>query len=104
MSTATRAFLVGTAFLSLTAALPPSLIASPPARIQCCRTVSGTAICQVKSPRACQNNGGINIGRGPCSPNPRPAPPTTPPPSPPTTTTPPPTRPAPRGPPGPPPP
>jgi len=77
MSTATRAFLVGTAFLSLTAALPPSLIASPPARIQCCRTASGTAICQVKSPRACQNNGGINIGSGTCSPNPCAAPTTT---------------------------
>jgi hypothetical protein len=43
MSTATRALLAATAFFSLTAALPPGIIASPPAATQCCRTFGGIA-------------------------------------------------------------
>src|SRR2546427_12323725 len=70
MCTATRALLAAIAFFWLTAALPPSIIASTPAAIQCCRTVHGAAICQVKNPRSCQQSGGIDMGPGTCSSNP----------------------------------
>src|SRR5213592_803022 len=39
--------------------------------IQCCHTVgSGATMCQVKTRRACQNNGGTDMGPGTCNPNP----------------------------------
>src|SRR5438128_2424564 len=39
--------------------------------IQCCHTVgSGATMCQVKTRRACQNNGGTDMGPGACNPNP----------------------------------
>ena len=69
MSTTAQAFLA-VIFFSLTAALPPSIIASTPAVTQCCRTFGGTAKCQLKTPRSCQQSGGIDKGPGTCSPNP----------------------------------
>src|SRR2546427_6553118 len=70
MSTVPRTLLAATAFFWLTAALPPSIIASTPAVTQCCRTFGGTAKCQLKTPRSCQQSGGIDKGPGTCSPNP----------------------------------
>ncbi len=70
MSTVPRMLLAATAFFWLTAAIPPSIIASTPAVTQCCRTFGGTAKCQLKTPRSCQQSGGIDKGPGTCSPNP----------------------------------
>src|SRR5205809_7852568 len=55
---------------------PRGSLASTPAplnttAIQCCRMVDGgTATCQVKTPKSCQNSGGISRGPGTCNPNP----------------------------------
>ena len=39
--------------------------------IQCCHAVgSGATMCQPKTRRACQNNGGVDMGPGTCKPNP----------------------------------
>src|SRR5207249_627824 len=39
--------------------------------IQCCHTVGrGATMCQVKTRRACENNGGIDMWPGTCNPNP----------------------------------
>ena len=39
--------------------------------IRCCHAVgSGATMCQAKTGRACQNNGGVDMGPGTCNPNP----------------------------------